>query len=157
MQKNHSNLEQTIIHALSKPLSDPFVKECIAILGEYQTVEAPHDGSISFFNAASDIALNFDAHDVLIKVEISFSLSNKTAFSDLLQKYTNRHCIYQQLGKPTLVQKTLLAYDLSHYWMRFELQEDITKKIVYLALSSIGKNYRSKEILLRTCKSSGKR
>lgn len=148
-------IEQIIIDALSKPLNHPLVEKCVALLDKYQTVEIPGTDTIKFYTVPLNMALFFDEQDILIKVEIlTHSPTPLAILNDLLRQYADKQQIYQRLGEPRVKQPGILAYDLKTYWMRFELEAENTQKIIYLALSTVGKGYLNQDIILRTCKSS---
>ena len=150
-------MENIIIKSLSEALKAQPVQQLITMLGKYQTVEHVYDGSIIYQFPKEHVEIMFDENDFLSKVEIKIASLQNAAIEEIIKKYGHKSDIVAQLGQPKINQNNvILAYDLNTYWMRFELKEEKTTKIVYLAASSVGLNYKQPDKLIRTCKSSGK-
>jgi hypothetical protein len=156
-------MENIIIEALSEALNSQSVQQLFAELGSYQTIEHASDGSIIYQFLDKNVDVTFDENDILTKFDIRVGSAQLSPLEDIVKKYAHKKDILQQLGQPKITHSqdpkndiVILGYDLNSYWMRFELNEDKTHKIVYLSTSSVGMNYKQPNRIMRTCKNSGK-
>ncbi len=150
-------MENSIIEALSQALKSQSVQTLFTALGKYQTIEHVHDGSIIYQFLNKNVDATFDENDILTKFEIRIEPAQLSPLEDIVKKYASKSDILQHLGQPKITpSKDVLGYDLNTYWMRFELKEDKTHKIVYLSASAVGMGYKQTNRIMRACKSSGK-
>lgn len=156
-------MEKIIIDALWQPLTSEIVKSLFGVLGENHKIKEGNEDHIRFGFNSGAIELVFDDQDRLIKVELnSMDFPTLPLHQEIIHKYNKQEQIEKQLGQPKLIYpksqnpgmpQTTLIYELKQYWIRFELNAQVTVKIVYISPKAVAASYKNPEKVMRICKS----